>query len=137
MLKPIATSDLHFEWERVRAGLLIVKGTTSDDWLPEDVYMMLMTGAASLYVGEDETGEYLGFMVLQAQPMFHGRKLHVMCAYSATSRQLMRTAWAELQQLAKQISATKITFISNREEWNRVAPRLGCMPAQTQYEFEV
>jgi hypothetical protein len=137
MLKPVSPQDLHFEWQRVREGLLVVQETTSDDWLPEDVYGMLMGGAAALFIGEDESGEYLGFLILQLQPMFHGKKLHVMCAYNASTRTLMHLVWPELQELARRHSAKKITFLSNREEWQAVAKRLGCSPAQTQYEYEI
>jgi hypothetical protein len=73
MLRVIKPIHLGAEWERVRAGLVEVKKATTDDWLPEDVYMALRQGSAVLYIGEGRPGEYLGFLVLRLVPTFHGR----------------------------------------------------------------
>lgn len=137
MLRPIEAKDLSFEWERVRAGLLVVKQATTDDWLPEDVYMSLRQGGATLYMGEDDDGDYLGFLVLKLLPLFHGSKVEIWCAYSATKRPLMRTFWPQIQVLAKQVGAQKITFASARSEWGAGAKRLGFNPAQTTYEYNL
>lgn len=135
MLRSINAKDIGNEWEIVRAGLLVVKQTTTDDWLPEDVYMLLKNGAATLYIGEDDHGDYLGFIVLRLIPTFHGSKVEVWCAHSATKAPLMRTYWPEIQTIAKQVGADKITFSSAREEWQTAAKRLGFAPKQTSYEF--
>lgn len=136
-LRIVKPEDISFEWDRVRAGLEAVRKTTSDDWLPEDIYMSIKLGNAALYIGEDEHGDYLGFLVMQVLPMFHGSKLHIWCAYSATKMPLMRSFFPQIQEIAKQVSAKKISFSSMREEWDKAAPRLGFKAGQTTYEFEV
>lgn len=137
MLKPIAPKDIGNDWERVRAGLLVVKQMTTDDWLPEDVYMLLKNGGATLYIGEDDEGDYQGFIVLRLIPTFHGSKVEVWCAHSSTRRPIMERYWPEVQAIAKQAGASRISFSSAREEWHRVAPRLGFTPKQTSFEFTI
>lgn len=135
MLRLIPAQEVGHDWERIRAGLVEVKRATTDDWLPEDVYMALKGGGASLYVGEDEQGDYLGFIVLRLVQTFHGSMVEIWCAYSATSRPLMRAFWPEIQAIATQAKADKISFSSAREEWQVAAKRLGFIPKQISYEF--
>jgi hypothetical protein len=135
MLRPIPPKDIGFEWERVRAGLLEVKQHTTDDWLPEDVYMSIKSGGAALYVGEDENGDYLGFVVLRFVPTFHGAKLEVWAAHSASREPLMRRFWPDIQAVAKNAGADKISFSSARDEWQLAAKRLGFQQKQISYEF--
>jgi hypothetical protein len=135
MLRPIEARDIGLEWDRVRAGLVEVKKMTTDDWLPEDVYMAIKQGGATLYVGEDDAGDYLGFMVMRLVQMFHGSKVEIWCAYSATKTPLMRTFWPQVQAIAAKTGASKISFSSAREEWAVAAKRLGFTPKQVSYEF--
>jgi len=137
MLRLIKPQDIACEWDRVRAGLEIIRKSTGDDWLPEDVYMSIRTNNAALYVGEDKHGDYLGFLILQILPQFHGSKLHVWCAHSATKEPMMRRALPEVVQIAKQAGARKIGFSSKRDEWEAVAARIGFKPAQMSYEMEI
>jgi hypothetical protein len=136
MLRAIAPQDIGFEWERVRAGLLEVKKATTDDWLPEDVYMSLRQGGAVLWVGEDEHGDYLGFVVLKLVPTFHGARLDVWCAYSATNTPLLARFWPDIQAIAKNAGAGVIGFESDRPEWQQVATRLGFV-SRPRYEFTI
>jgi hypothetical protein len=135
MLRSIEPKDIGDDWERVRAGLVEVKKATTDDWLPEDVYMCLKSGTAVLYIGEDEQGDYLGFLVMRRVNTFHGAKVEIWAAHSATSRPLMRMFWPDIEAVAKQAGANGITFSSAREEWQVAAKRLGFIPKQITYEF--
>ena len=135
MLRSVAIKDIGADWERVRAGLAEVKQHTTDDWLPEDVYMCLKGGSAILYIGEYEQGGYLGFLVMRLVPTFHGSKVEIWCAHSATKTPLMRKYWPEIQAIAKQVGADRISFSSAREEWQTAGKRLGFMPKQVSYEF--
>ena len=135
MLRPIAPKDLIFEWDRVRAGLLEVKKATTDDWLPEDVYMSIKQGGAVLYVGEDDEGDYLGFMVLRFIPTFHGARLDIWAAHSDSPMRLMRRFWPEIKAVARGAGADRISFTSARDEWHAVADYLDPATQQTIYEF--
>lgn len=136
MLRQIDIAGIGREWDRVRAGLVEVKRMTTDDWLPEDVYMCLKTGAASLYVGEQD-GEYLGFVVLRLVSTYHAKKVEIWAAYSATKRPLMRLLWPQIQEISRDAGASLISFTSARDEWQAGAKRLGFKPQQTIYEFNL
>lgn len=135
MLRPIEAKDISFEWDRVRTGLLAIKAIAPDDWLPEDVYVSLRSSASTLYIGENDHGDYLGFLVLRLIHGFHCTKVEVWCAYSATSTPLMRRFFPEIQQLAKSVGASLISFSSSRDEWASAAKRLGFRAKQVNYEF--
>lgn len=137
MLRLIPPNEISFEWDRVRAGLVEVKTATTDDWLPEDVYMAIRGGGASLYVGEDKHGDYLGFIVLRLVTTFHGKSVEIWCAHSATSAPLMRTFWPQIQSIGQEVGANKISFSSSRDEWHAASKRLGFVPKQTIYEFSL
>jgi len=137
MLRAIEPKDLSFEWDRVRAGLLEVKKATTDDWLPEDVYMALRQGQAVLYVGEDEHGDYLGFLVLRLVRTFHGAEMQIWCAHSATSRPLMREFLPQIKAIAGGAGAQRISFSSTRAEWTAAARRLGFAPQQVTYALTI
>jgi hypothetical protein len=137
MLRAIEPKHLGAEWERVRAGLVEVKKATTDDWLPEDVYMALRQGQAVLYIGSGDGSEYLGFVVLRKVTTFHGARIEVWCAYSATSVPLMRRFWPHIKAVARNAGADAIGFSSARDEWAAAARRLGFVPQQVTYEFNL
>lgn len=136
MLRLVQKDDLHLEWERVREGLADLKKHGSEDWILDDVYLMLNGGALALYIGEID-GEYVGFLLLQIQPMFHGKRLNIWGAYSATKTQLMARYWPDIQTIARNIGAKKIIFTSLRDEWQQAGKKLGFVPTHTQYEHEL
>lgn len=133
-LRPIPPKDIAFEWDRIRAGLLEVKKATTDDWLPEDVYCAIKTGQAALFVGEDQHGDYLGFLVLKLVPTFHSSRLDIWCAYSSGNTPLMRLYLPKIKELARNAGAMSIGFSSARE-WAGAAKRLGFAPKQVTYEM--
>lgn len=135
MLRAIEPKHLAAEWERVRAGLLEVKKATNDDWLPEDVYMALRQGNATLYLGIGDADEYLGFVVLRLVPTYHSQKVEIWCAYSATSTPAMRRFFPHIKAVARNVGATLISFASARDEWEAGAARLGFKRSQVSYQF--
>jgi hypothetical protein len=134
-LRAIEPRDISFEWDRVRTGLLVVKRATNDDWLPEDVYMAIKTGTAHLFMGEDQDGDYLGFLVLKLVPTFHSKRLDIWAAYCSGKQSAMRIYLPKIKELAKQAGAQSIGFSSARPEWEKAAPRIGFKPVQTTYEL--
>ena len=135
MLRVIEPQYLAAEWDRVRAGLVEVKKATTDDWLPEDVYMALRQAHASLYIGTGANGEYLGFVVMRLVPTFHGSRADVWCAHSATSRPALRAFLPHIKAIARNSGASRIGFSSARPEWAAAARRLGFTPKQASYEL--
>lgn len=137
MLRVIEPKHLGMEWERVRAGLVEVKKATTDDWLPEDVYMALRQGHAALYIGESAAREYAGFVVLRLVPTFHGTRMDVWCAYSATRVPAMRRFLPHIRAVARNAGAGSIGFSSARPEWAAAAQHLGFVPKQVTYELNL
>ena len=137
MLRAIEPKDLSFEWDRVRAGLVEVKKATTDDWLPEDVYMAIRQGQAQLFMCEDEHGDYLGFVVLRLVHTFHGAEMLVWCAYAATPRPLLREFLPQIKELAGRAGAQRVSFSSARPEWATAARRLGFTPQQVTYALTI
>lgn len=137
LMRYIPPDDLIFEWEHVRAGLLEVKKHSAEDWLPEDVYMSIKLGQASLHMAEDKEGGYLGFMVLQLLPTYHGKKLHVWCAYGNNNQPVLRLFLNEMKTLAKNAGAKEITFTSPRDEWLAVGKRGGFEPGHTTFKVSI
>jgi hypothetical protein len=135
MLRAIEPQHVAAEWERVRVGLVEVKKATTDDWLPEDVYMSLRQGHSTLYIGTDAAGEYVGFLVLRLVPTFHSKMVEVWCAYSASKRPLMRRFFPHVQAVARNVGATLISFASARDEWEAAARRLGFHRAKVTYHY--
>jgi DNA-binding transcriptional LysR family regulator len=136
MLRAIEPKHLAAEWERVRVGLVEVKKATTDDWLPEDVYMALRQGQAVLYLGEGAARAYLGFLVLRMAPTHHSKRLEIWCAYSATKTPLMQHFWPHIKAVARNAGADSIGFGSARE-WDGAAKRLGFVAKQVNYEFNL
>lgn len=135
MLTAIAPKDIGQVWEKVRAGLVEVQAATTSDWLPEDVYMSLKQANSVLFIGQDDAGEYQGFLVLRVVHTFHSTNLEIWCAHSASSTPLMRLYFPQIQDIARGAAADKITFLSTRPEWEAVGKRMGFTPGQTIYEF--
>lgn len=136
-MRYIPPDDLIFEWERVREGLSVVKKNSSEDWLPEDVYMSLKINQSSLYIEEDKDGEYLGFFIAQILPMYHGKRLHIWIAHSANKQPMLRTFLRSIRELAAQTGMKKITYTSPRDEWDSVSPRGGFNKQQTTYALDL
>jgi hypothetical protein len=136
MLRIIKPEHICGEWDRVRAGLVLLKERSVEDWLPEDVYMAIKAQNAALYVAED-AGGYRGFLILQILPMFHSQRLHVWCAYSATDTPMLRLFLGALKDIATQHGIKKITFNSPRDEWEVVVKRGGFKATYTTYQLEI
>lgn len=64
-------------WGFVRDGLARILDKTDDDWIPEDVYAEVRSGASALFVIYDDDVR-IGFIVLQVWPAYHsGPRLFV------------------------------------------------------------
>lgn len=136
MLRVIEPKHLAVEWERVRAGLVEVKKATTDDWLPEDVYMALRQGQAVLYIGTGEGGEYVGFLVLRLVAATHSTKMEIWCAYAVPGAHALRRFLPHIRAVAANAGASGIIFSSSRA-WGAAARRLGFAPANVSYELNL
>lgn len=64
---------LRVAWPRVRERVAAISARWDEPWLAEDVYAAVLTGNAYLWA----TPDFATFVVLQVDPMPHGRDLRV------------------------------------------------------------
>ena len=71
--------DIRDVWSVVRKGLEIVKESTDQQWIPEDVYSLCVSKKAFLYMDRDRTPD--GFAVFQSQLGSSQLLFCLMCVY--------------------------------------------------------
>ena len=134
MLQPVALHELHSCWGWVRDGLQKVIDKTGDDWLPEDVYHELKSGASFLYLIYADA-DRIGFAVLQKWDRYHaGARLFVRALW-AEPRQLVKRRdefYEALKALARQTGCVALRMTSPRR-WELD----GWEPKQTIFEMDV
>ena len=123
-------------WPFIRQGLGIVSQHSPDNWIPEDVFMALSTGAAFLHISTQE-GTMAGFVVLTFSQGYSGRECHVWCAYNTGPSGGLKGEDAGVAEIAAQEGCKFLTFFSPRPGWERLAPELGWEKVHTLYRKEV
>jgi hypothetical protein len=139
----IEKPELRKYWSLVRPALEKMQKDrkSADKWTPEDVYLSLLEGRSTLVLTSIVPGEntglryadretaiqnFTGFMVLQKTSTYEDAALHIWIAASNEGKaeaSNILTFNSEMDELAKNIGCTRITFNSNRDFWKRVAPR--------------
>ncbi len=116
-LAPISPADIGKHWERIRAGLEVVHAKTAPDWIPEDLYVALDAGAATLFVAD----ECDGFLILQKQQLGrHRSKLLVWVVHAPSEyAQWSAQVYPELERIAREIGAVRLEMQSPRKGWLR------------------
>jgi len=134
--KPVEQKDLPRVWAFVRPALETVP--RADGWLVEDVYMVLRSNGASLYMIYDETDNPAGFFVLRLLAGYDGPSVHIWILYSKNAEfDPMELFVTDLERMARQAGALRLTFSTNRPGWHKVAPNYGFTPREITYEREV
>lgn len=112
----INPADLHKAWFSIRQGLEVVLERTGEEYLPEDVYSSIKSGASHLYLVDG------GFTVLINSKNQYSNEpvLFIWILYSNTQDDLADEFYDELKKMAKHIGASKITWNSPRR-WDRRA----------------
>jgi len=126
-LEYVAPENLRKWWGTVREGLSECLVHETQDVFQEDVYWLLKTHQATLYIGL-ESGKYLGFVVLnQRNDPFSGRvSLNIWFLHSVRNGgNILAEGLAHIEQLADKINATTITFRSDQMCFERWAKPLG------------
>lgn len=121
-------------WEQVKVGLEVIKEHPQcENWIPEDVYVAIINGTSTLHLGYLDN-QYCGFLVLTPMKESYTNKqtLHVWLAYSER-HDIHELALQEVEQMARNINASKITLDSPRRGWER----RGFKEVQIRYEREV
>jgi len=113
----VAPRDVDDWWPRVRTGLQRIIEKTAPDWMPEHVYLALVSGAANLMmVNEGES-----FVIWQRYPGDDLRGLFFVLATEGEGLDRDGPAiHAELERLAGQHGCRKMRMMSPRKGWGRL-----------------
>lgn len=114
MLKAVKFQDY---WAQIKP--YVVDLCSYSDILPEDVYALLKYNHATLFIEEDV------FLILQELQDSNGdKKLHVYmsAALKNTTESLLHKYQEEVDELARNIGAKKITFDTDRKGFERSLP---------------
>lgn len=137
ILEYIHPTQISQAWDGIAPGIGAVRSKGGDHWRPEDVYMALKQGGSTLHIAK-EGGEYVGFVVLTPTQGYDGPVLHVWLAYSCRPDiDVLGMGLNEIDKLANQMQARRLTFSSARKGWDRHGEKLGWNPILTVYEREV
>lgn len=103
-------------WPRVRAGLERIIAKTAPDWMPEHVYLALVTGAANLVMVNG--GE--SFVIWQRYPGDDLRGLFFVLATEGEGLwRYGNDVHAELERMARATNCRKMRMMSPRKGWGR------------------
>ncbi len=108
-----AVEDYRSIWEWVSNGLKTAIARTQERYLPEDVYVMLRSGTASLYVFSEQRG----FVIVQRQMDPDGPVLFVFALWGKDLRPVVAECYQAIEDLAKTIKAKRIRMQSPRKGW--------------------
>lgn len=104
-------------WGDVRRGLESILAICHEEWSPEDVYLALKTGRASLYKFPD------GFFIaeLMPSPFNQSKRLNIWCLFTApmVGDEFSEVLIAEFERIAAQHGCCAIRFVSPRLGWGR------------------
>lgn len=128
---------LRIFWPEVREGLNKVIEKNPNYWMPEDVYLAIKTQKAVLICGETERGDFAGFLVLQMNHGVDGRGVFIWAHYNAIEHGGLYDAWPAFLEFCAATGAQRLTMLSSRKGWSKVAEQLGFQPVQTQYELQL
>lgn len=121
-------ADIRQHWDAVRAP--IAECLAGDEDRPEDLYAACVYNDAAFYIAHD------GFVVLRKRTTRLGAELRVWVGYCTGETGALARYGAELQRLAREISAVRIVFETRRAGFDRRLPE-GWRRAASIYEMEV
>ena len=124
-------------WKLVREGLEIVLKKNPANWIPEDVYMEIKLKRSLLVIGEDNTGEFVGFYVLTMRQAFDGLECFMWISYNKGEKSIIDFCEKGLKTFCQHAGARRIVTLSSRPGWARFGERFGFKQTQIQFECEL
>ena len=116
-LESVASQDLQTVWPTVLTGLRKIERRNGSHWIAEDIYAALRGGHSTLRLAK-VNDYYAGFVVLTPFQGFDGMQLQVWCAYAVGGYDPLELFSNEIDVIAHQIGAKRVTFLSTRA-WAR------------------
>ena len=135
-LDHVSPQDLQIAWKLILPGILVVQKYSVAHWIPEDVYSAIRTGHSTLHIG-DVGGDYAGFVVLTPSSAWDGKVLHMWCVYNASKYDVLTIFENDINRIAREFGAKRITFWSHRSGWERRIAKYGFVPNQVEFVKEL
>ena len=133
-MTPVHPEELHKVWDLVSEGLKKVLRHSVSRWIPEDVYHAIRSGNSVLHMVYVDG--YCGFTVSTLVNAFDGKELHFWIVYNASKVDIIEQFMPEVERIARNAGAKRITFWSPRR-WERRIKRYGFLPTQTEFVKEL
>ena len=106
-MKFVPTHEVYDVWKDVRKGLWEIKDKCKEKWIPEDVYVSVMSGQSQLYLLDD------GFLIVYPRKAWDGNELFIWCAYCNEGNAVEKYE-PHLMKMAQNIKAKRLVFESPR-----------------------
>jgi hypothetical protein len=116
-LESVPSEMLQPVWKTILPGLRKIERRNASHWIAEDVYAAIRNGQSHLYLAK-RGDYYAGFVILTMLQGWDGLALHIWCAYSTGGYDPLSEFIPEIEKVARQAKARRITFLSNRA-WDR------------------
>lgn len=113
-------ADLRAHWGHLSRSLHAVQKASPEDWIAEDVYHAIKSGAAACHIALNDHG-YAGCMVtLLTRTEYSGEcELHCWIAHNVGEADVIAEGVGMLREMAKKAGAKRITFGSSRLGWGK------------------
>lgn len=125
-LTPTSAQKLHDVWEMVSEDLETCRTQDKDEVWMEDIYHAIRSGWATLYVGRVD-GEYAGALVLMRRedPWTGEPHVHIWFVANHKGHDILKEGQAQVEKIARDIGARKITLRAKRKAMERLLNDLG------------
>jgi hypothetical protein len=129
-------TQLREVWDDVREGLNDILNKGNYTWLPEDVYSAIKNRSSVLLVGIADN-RFSGFIIISINKGFDGLEGNIWCAYNIGKSEYISSLNTVIDEFLKKAGCKRVTMISNRPGWEKIAPKLGFSPVQVIYSKEI
>ena len=123
-------------WQTIKGGLVETAEKAPGGWTPQDVFMQLVRGEATLHLVIVDK-YYKGFLISKTIGTNGSKGLLIWIMHGDGSGNLMVDNMDQIRDWARNIGAKRIQMQSPRKGWERVAKKLGFRVTQIVYEQDV
>lgn len=121
----VPEAKLREAYERIENDLQYIREKSYADWIPADIYALLKSREADLYVAFEQD-KYVGFLVVSlTKNKSGGSTLYIWATYQDPKCSHSKDGFLFLDQLAQKLDVSAIEFQSSRSGWGRVVKKYG------------
>jgi hypothetical protein len=131
-LRLVTQDALRADWLAVREHIEDLRRRQKSQWLIEDVYHMLRSGIATLWLRDPLQACYV--TLPQAEPFSGRRVLTLWIGWKAADDYDLKADADELRKIAAAQGCEVVKFVSPRPGWGRRAAQIGFSPGESTWE---